>query len=113
MATPFLSLVSTLVETLLESSHPVLNRNPYADAIVLVLRSYCRIAFLSGFIGRLKAHLTNQPIVKLSNILGWIQAELLAEGTNILLIMGNDLGSPAQSTQGFQIKAIRIITERI
>ena len=113
MATPFLSLVSTLVETLLESSHPVLNRNPYADAIVLVLRSYCRFAFLSSFVSRLKTHLANQPIVQFSNILGWIQAELLAEGTNILLIMGNDLGSPAQSAKGFQVKAIRIVTERI
>ena len=37
MATPFISLVSTLVETLLESSHPVLNRIPYAQMIVLVL----------------------------------------------------------------------------
>jgi len=80
MATPFLSLVSTLVETLLESSHPVLNRNPYAFAIVLVLRSRCRIALLSRLVGvlaDLSLHLANQPVVQLSNILWWVQPQFL------------------------------------
>ncbi len=116
MATPFLSLVSTLIETLLESSHPLLNRNPYAVIIVLVLRSPCRLAFLSSLVGvvtQFTLHLANQPIVQLSHVFWRVQPKFLAERANVLLIVSHDFASPPQRTKGLHVKSIRVISERI